>query len=164
MVKEEAIRLARSYFLTEDNVYGCTETTFIVLQSAYGFANATDSSPAMALNGGVAWSGGTCGAITGAALAVGRLAADRITDHKAAKSIARAIIMRLIDDFRAAFSCLECRCLIGLDISTEEGHAAFINGKLWHTVCMGQIEFVLNKLVVLQDEDVWRDTIRQIQS
>lgn len=162
MNEQEAIEKARAYFLTKDNVYGCSETTLIVLQEAYGLPNATDSSPAMALNGGVAWSGGPCGAVTGAAMAVGRLAAQRITDHKEAKQAARSIVAQLMADVSVEYGHVDCRDLIGLDISTADGHAAFIEGKLWHTICMSQIEFILRKLVALQDDHVWKDTLHRV--
>jgi C_GCAxxG_C_C family probable redox protein len=164
MDEQQAVELARTTFITEDNTHGCAETTLMVLLQAYGLPDATDSSPAMVLNGGVAWSGGCCGAITGAAMAVGRLAAQRIADHKEAKRTARSIIIRLMDDFRVAYDHVNCSDLVGLDISSEEGHAAFIEGQVWHTVCMNQIEFSLRKLVALQDDQVWRETIRQLQT
>lgn len=151
MTEHEAVDLARACFLTEENTHGCAETTLIVLQHVYGLPNAKDSSPAMALNGGVAWSGGPCGALTGAAMAVGRLAAQRIDDHKEAKGVARGIVARLMSDFQAEFGHTDCRDLIGLDISSEEGHAAFIEAQLWHTVCMDQIEFVIRRLVGLAE-------------
>jgi C_GCAxxG_C_C family probable redox protein len=163
MTEQQAVEKAKAYFLTEDNVYGCAETTLMVLQQAYGLPGATDSSPAMALNGGVAWSGGPCGAITGAALAVGRLAGQRIEDHKEAKRVARSIIAHLIDAFQARYCTVNCRDLTGMDISTAEGHAAFIEGKVWHGICMDQIEFVIRRLVGLQDETVWQETLLQIE-
>jgi C_GCAxxG_C_C family probable redox protein len=163
MDEQQAVEQARAIFVTEDNTHGCAETTLMVLQQAYGLPAATDSSPAMALNGGVAWSGGCCGAITGAAMAVGRLAAQRIADHKQAKRVARSIIIRLMDDFRVAYDHVNCRDLLGLDISSEEGHAAFIEGQVWHTVCMNQIEFSLRKLVALHDEQIWRETISRLE-
>lgn len=155
MTEQEAIELARATFITEENIYGCAETTLIVLQQAFGLPDATDSSPAMALNGGVAWRGGPCGAITGAAMAVGRLAGSRIADHKEAKRVARGIIADLMDDFRRAYGHTDCRNLLGLDISTAEGHAAFIESQVWHTVCMDQIAFVLRRLVSLREKTVW---------
>lgn len=97
-------------------------------------------------------------------MAVGRLAAQRIVDHKQAKRITRGIIMRLIDDFRVEFDHVNCRDLLGLDISSEEGHAAFIEGQVWHTACMKQIECSLRKLVALQDDEVWRETIGQLKT
>jgi C_GCAxxG_C_C family probable redox protein len=164
MNEQRAIEQARAYFITEDNTYGCAETTLMVLQQAFDLSAAADSSPAMALNGGVAWSGGCCGAITGAAMATARLAAQRIADHRQAKRIARTIIMRLMDDFRVEFDHVNCRDLLGLDISSEVGHAAFIEGQIWHTVCMNQIEFSLRKLVALQDDEVWLETIAQLKT
>lgn len=162
MTEQEAIELARATFITKENIYGCAETTLIVLQQAFGLADATDSSPAMALNGGVAWRGGPCGAITGAAMAVGRLAGSRIADHKQAKRVARGIIAQLMADFRAEYGQTNCRDLIGLDISSKEGHAAFIESQIWHTVCMNQIEFSLRRLVTLQDDRVWQQTLHQL--
>jgi hypothetical protein len=106
--------------------------------------------------------GGTCGAITGAAMAVGRLAAQRIADHREAKRVARNITARLMDSFEAAYGHTNCRDLLNLDISTESGHASFIEGKIWHTICMDQITFALRELVALHDEQVWRDTVRQL--
>ena len=69
-----------------------------------------------------------------------------------------------MDDFHAEYDHVNCRDLAGLDISSEEGHTAFIEGQVWHTVCMNQIEFSLRKLVALQDDQVWQETIRQLQT
>lgn len=159
MTEQQAIKRAREIFITEDNLHGCAETTLIVLQEAYGLPDPTDSSAAMALNGGVAWSGGMCGAISGAAMAVGRLAACHISDHKEAKRVARTITAELLDGFRREYGAVDCRDLIGLDISTPEGHAAFIEGRVWHTACMAQIEYALHKLLYLQDERAWSDRV-----
>jgi hypothetical protein len=111
---------------------------------------------------GIAWRGGPCGAITGAAMAVGRLAAERIADHKEAKRVARNIVARFMDSVETTYGHTDCRKLLGLDISTAAGHAAFIEGKIWHTVCMDQIAFALRKLVALHDKQVWHDTVRQL--
>ncbi len=53
----------------------------MVLKTAYGLDDPMDPAAAVALNGGIAYSGGMCGALTGAALAVGMLAERRIHDH-----------------------------------------------------------------------------------
>jgi C_GCAxxG_C_C family probable redox protein len=164
MTEEQVIERARSYFLTEENIYGCAETVYIVLQEAYGLPDATDSSAAMVLNGGIAWRGGTCGAITGAALAVGKLAERRVEGHKNAKRTARRIIDRLIDEFQAAQGSTDCRDVIGLDIRTDEGHTAFIEGGIWRDVCMRQIEFAVRRLFSLHDEGVWSETVRVVEA
>jgi len=161
MTEQEAIERARAYFLTEDNVYGCAETTFVVLQEAFGLPDATDSSLAMVLNGGVAWWGGICGAISGAAMAVGRLAGQRVADHKEAKGIARRIMGRYMDEFKSAYGCVDCRCLLGQEIRTDEQHTEFIESEVWRDVCMRQIEFAVQKLLPLQDEQVWEQAVRE---
>jgi C_GCAxxG_C_C family probable redox protein len=163
VTEQEAIDRARTYFLNEDNAYGCAETTLMVLQQAYDLHGAGDPSPAMALNGGIAWGGGPCGAITGAAMAVGRLAGQSIDDHHEAKRIARGIVARFVDAFQSRYGAINCRELIGQDISTAEGHAAFIEGKMWHGVCMDQIEFAICHLAGLQDPEVWQRALLELE-
>jgi C_GCAxxG_C_C family probable redox protein len=147
------IERARDLFLDDANIYGCAETTLVALQEHYSLANAGDSSPAMALNGGVAYSGGMCGAITGAALAVGRLAEERIADHREAKRTARRIIQDLMARFAEAHGSTQCRDLTGYDLL--EDHDAFLESGIWRTACMEQIEFALDRLAPLVDPDTW---------
>lgn len=137
---------ARELFLDDANIRGCAEATFVVLKEAYGLPGADTSGEAMALNGGIAYSGSTCGALTGAALAVGMLAEREIDDHREAKRRAREAIAATIADFRATFGATTCRELTGLDLSTEEGHRAFIEGGTWRIGCMRQIEHVVERL------------------
>ncbi len=90
---------------------------------------------AMALNGGLAGSGGACGAITGAALAVGQLAARQSHDHRAAKSAARQVIAQLMVDFTTRFGSTACRELTGVNLDTEAGHRQFIESGVWRDGC-----------------------------
>jgi C_GCAxxG_C_C family probable redox protein len=142
----DAAARARELFLDDANTRGCAETAFIVLKEAYGLADPDDSSPAMALNGGIAYSGSTCGAITGAALAVGMLEARRTDDHQVAKRATRTTMARMIADFEEVFGATTCRSLTGVDLSTEEGHRSFIESGAWRDGCMRQIEHVVGRL------------------
>jgi C_GCAxxG_C_C family probable redox protein len=164
MTEQEAIERARAYFLTEDHVYGCAETAYVVLQESFGLPNATESSPAMVLNGGIAWRGGICGAISGAGMAVGKLAEQRVVGHKNAKRITRRIIVRFIEEFQAARGATDCRDLIGRDIRTDEQHADFIESGIWRDVCMHQIEFTIRRLFPLRDEQVWNQTVHVVDA
>ena len=74
----EPVQAASSRFVATGNPFGCAESTLLALQEHFGLDDPGDGAVAMALNGGVAYSGGTRGAITGAAVALGRLAAARI--------------------------------------------------------------------------------------
>lgn len=146
---------AREIFLTEDNEYGCAETAYIVLKRVFELPDAGDSSAAMALNGGVAYAGGVCGAISGAALAVGQLAGERIADHHEAKTAAREVVMGLMDGFETEFGATTCRGLLGLDLRKPGEHDRFIESGIWRTNCMRQIEFAVEYLEGLDTTPGW---------
>jgi hypothetical protein len=134
-----------------------------VLQEAYGLEDAGDCAGAMVFNGGVAWRGSICGVISGAAIAVGGLAAQRVSDHRRAKRIARCIMDRWIETFQAAYGSLNCRDLIGQEIHTEEQHASFIASGVWRDTCMQQIEVAVQGLFSLRDMAVWTQVVSQIE-
>jgi len=109
----------------------------------------------MALNGGVAYSGGVCGAISGAALAVGQLAGRRIADHNEAKTKARELMMELMDAFEVEFGSTSCRGLLGLDLRKPGEHDRFIESGIWQTNCMRQIEFSIKHLASREASIDW---------
>ena len=152
---DDPISQARDLFLTEDNAHGCAEATYITLKTAYGLPDAEDSSAAMALNGGVAYSGGVCGAISGAALAVGQLAGRRIADHNEAKTKTREMMMEVMDEFDSEFGATSCRDLLGLDLRKPGEHDRFIESGIWQTNCMQQIEFAVRRLADLDEQADW---------
>ena len=161
-IRDSAVESVRGLFLRTDNYYGCAETALVALQERYGFENASDSSPAMALNGGIAYSGGTCGAILGAAMAVGRLAEERICDHGEAKSVTRQLLQRLMADFETQFGAQNCSDLIDYDIAKPSEHVAFIESGIWRETCMSQIEFSAGWLWRLADIDVWDEVVETL--
>jgi C_GCAxxG_C_C family probable redox protein len=156
---EAARRRARELFLDDAHVHGCAETAFVALKEAFGLPDPADSSAAMALNGGIAYSGSTCGAVTGAALAVGQLAARRIPDHGEAKRVARELTAGLLEAMASEFGATTCSALTGLDLRTEEGHRAFIEGGTWRDGCMRQLELAVGRLAPLGDPDAWADSL-----
>lgn len=155
MAEMDVAAIARAHFLDDRNQFGCAETTFIVLKGAYGLADPMDASAAMALNGGIAYGGGTCGAITGVALAVGMLAERRIDDHRAAKRVARELVANLADEFRSEHGAVDCRDLIGYDLRSPGQHEAFMASGAWRDRCLRQVEFAVTRLAPLADEAVW---------
>jgi C_GCAxxG_C_C family probable redox protein len=162
--ERDAVRLARTHYLDEGHPFGCAETALIVLKGAYGLDDPMDSSPAVALNGGIAWSGGPCGALTGAAVAVGMLAERRIEDHARAKLVAREVIAALMEEFRAEHGAVDCRDLIGRDLRAPGGHEAFLASGAWRDVCLRQIEFVVGRLATLSDEAAWDRAVATIEA
>jgi C_GCAxxG_C_C family probable redox protein len=74
--------------------------------------------------GGIAGTGETCGAVTGAALALGLL--DYQDAHSAGPAASRKALQDFTQEFAAEFGALRCRDLTGFDLSTPEGHDAFV--------------------------------------
>lgn len=155
-----AVERVRELFLDDANTYGCAETAYVALKEAFGLPDAADASAAMALNGGIAYSGATCGAVTGAALALGELAGRRVADHREAKRVARELTAAAMADFEAAFGATTCRALTGADLTTEAGHRAFIEGGAWRDGCRRQLEHVVERLAPLADEAAWAEARR----
>ena len=156
----EAAEHARKLYLDEDHRYGCAESVFIALKTAYGLDRPDDAAPAMVLNGGVAYSGGPCGAVTGAALALGMLAEERLDDHLGAKRVARELVAETMEAFESTFGAADCRTLTGYDLREPGGHQAFLESDVWRDACVRQIEFVVGRLAGLADEVAWADAIR----
>jgi C_GCAxxG_C_C family probable redox protein len=152
MTEGELRERARSLFLDDTNAFGCAETTVMTVAGAYGLPEAAGAPEAMALSGGVGYSGEICGALTGAAMAAALVASNLEPDRRAAKRQSQRATARLLEEFRAEFGAVTCRDLIGMDISTPEKHDAFIAGGSWRTVCMRQIEFAVSRLPSLIDE------------
>lgn len=155
-------REVRARFLATGQLYGCAETALLVLQEQFGLDDPSDGASAMALNGGVAYSGGTCGAITGAALALGRLASARIPDRAHAKLVARELTAQVVDMVRADDGAIDCRTLTGVDLRAPGGHEAFIASGLWRRDCLRRLERVVARLAPLADEVAWEATIAEL--
>jgi C_GCAxxG_C_C family probable redox protein len=159
-----AVALSRELYLDEAHPYGCAETCFMTLKTAYGLEDPMDPSAAIALNGGVAWSGAMCGSLTGAALAVGLLAERRIADHGRAKLVARELVAAALERFRSVHGSLDCRDLIGYDLRAPGEHEAFLESGLWRTRCMAQIETVVSHLAAYGDEDARDQAVREVEA
>lgn len=163
-VAEQAIEHARRLFLDDRHVHGCAEATLVALKTAFGLDAAADSAAAMALNGGIAYSGGACGAISGAAVAIGLLAAKRVPDHAAAKRVARGLVGELMAAFLDSFDAVDCRVLIGTDLLAPGRHDAFIESGVWRDRCMRQIEFAVRRLAPLALPDAWEAAVAGIEA
>ncbi len=159
---DAAVARARALFLDRRNIHGCAETTYLVLCEGLGVGDPADSSPAMALNGGIAYSGGMCGAISGAAIALGLLAGRRIRDHRTAKRVARELTADLMDGFRDEHGAVDCRDLIGIDLRAPGAHRAFIRSGAWQDRCMRQVEFAIRAVLPLADDAAWDAAVRGI--
>jgi C_GCAxxG_C_C family probable redox protein len=100
------------------------------------------------LGGGIARMGETCGAVTGAALALGLRDFGRT--GQAADTPARTTeqLQEILRDFAAEFGSRRCTELTGHDLSTPEGYAVFRKSDA-HMHCPDYVGWVCDRLVPL---------------
>ena len=74
--------------------------------------------------GGMGRSGGTCGALTGAILILGYRHGTVDPANKAAKLQCYEKVQQLIKEFKHRAGAVDCRDLLGFDMSTADGQQA----------------------------------------
>jgi C_GCAxxG_C_C family probable redox protein len=96
--------------------------------------------------GGVAGTGETCGAVTGAALALS------LRDYQAAEAAgpaaSRKALQHCVDRFIAEFGTARCRDLTGFDLRTPEGHDGFVKAG-GNENCRGYVGWMCDQLLPL---------------
>ena len=111
----------------------------------------TDQDPALVgaanyFGGGMVRMGQACGALTGAALALGLR--DVGADGSLPKNAAFDPMQKLMRDFEAEFGAITCKGLVGCDISTAQG---FRQAKKTQALnrCPAFVEWVIDRMGTL---------------
>jgi C_GCAxxG_C_C family probable redox protein len=112
-------------------------------------ADPEDATVARYFGGGLARSGLTCGAITGAALSLGfrdRLDPATWADRGAE---GQAQLQALTDDFQAEFGAIDCLELSGRDLRTEQGQERFASKGVRETRCVDLVGWTSERVATL---------------
>ncbi len=88
-----------------------------------------------AFGAGMARTGETCGAVTGALMVIGLHHAKVQKGDDDSRERASALAQEFMDAFQERNGSLLCRELLGVDVSTPEGIAAVREKDLFRTVC-----------------------------
>ena len=107
--------------LFKDHVYNCAQSTFVSLAEEVGLTREMAFRLSSAF-GGSARSGNLCGAVSGALMALGYVKANEAGDKEGQKE-AYAFYIEFNRRFKERFGALNCRELVGCDMSTPEGKA-----------------------------------------
>ncbi|MCR4402418.1 MAG: C-GCAxxG-C-C family protein [Firmicutes bacterium] len=136
-------RLAVSYF---DGGFNCAEATLKAVCDALGLEHDRVPAAATAFGGGLARRGYTCGAVSGAALAVG-LAMGRMSTAEA-RDPSYSTMGRFVDEFVEKFGTVMCKDISGVDFRTEEGQRRY--KEYAHTErCCPAVRFAAEKICEL---------------
>jgi C_GCAxxG_C_C family probable redox protein len=100
------------------------------------------------LGGGVAGMGETCGAITGAALAMGLRDSLLGTEDPELRARTAERLKELVREFTLKFGARRCADLTGYDVSTPEGHKAFVESDA-HKRCADYVGWMCDRIAPL---------------
>jgi C_GCAxxG_C_C family probable redox protein len=95
---------------------------------------------ATGFGGGMGHTGGACGALTGAFMALGIAFGMKDPTDQAAKEKTYALVAEALRRFREQTGATACPDLLGLDISTPEGLQTARDRNLFKTQCPGYVK------------------------
>ncbi len=116
------------------NGYNCAQAVLMALAGRFGLDTATAARLATGFGVGMG-RGGTCGAVSGAVMALGLAGGGGGPDGAAAKAATYARARDFYARFMDRHGALICRDLIGLDPSTPEGLAQARQEGRFQTIC-----------------------------
>ena len=126
----------------------CSQAVLWAYGPELGLAEDLGLKVAVAFGGGMGHAGLTCGAVTGALMAIGLHCSKPGLELKEIKPEAYAMAAEFLRRFQAQHGSLACRSLIDHDLSTEEGMAAARKDGVFDSLCPG---FVRTAAEILED-------------
>lgn len=113
----------------------CAQAVLIPFAGECGVDRPTAMSIAAGFGGGIARLQGTCGALTGACMALGIAISAREPDAAKARDATAAAYRELQKRFVGLHGATTCRELLNVDLSTDEGRAAHAQNAMRETIC-----------------------------
>ena len=118
------------------NNFNCAQAVFSAYSADFGLDEAVACKTACAFGAGMGRTGRTCGAVTGAFMVIGLARGMASAQEKDAKEQTYRMTQSFIREFEKQHRSIECREILGLDISTPEGLKAVKDKGLIKSVCV----------------------------
>lgn len=113
----------------------CSQSVLTAFTEDLNFDNNLALSLSCGFGAGMGRLQGTCGAVTGAFMAIGAYNCQKFTDNKDRKEKTYAMVQEFNDRFVSLNGTTECRKLISCDLTTEEGRKYAHDQQLFEKVC-----------------------------
>ncbi len=123
---------ARSIFGNNAN---CAQSVLLAFAAEQGIDDETALRIATGFGGGMGRMANVCGAVTGAFMALGLTGGMRTLEDSKQKSATYERVREFSRRFTEKYGSIYCRDLLGIDISTTEGHDAAAKQNLFKTKC-----------------------------
>jgi C_GCAxxG_C_C family probable redox protein len=118
-----------------DQHYACSQAVLSAYAQEFGLERNLALKVAAGFGGGMGRLAGTCGAVTGAFMALGLKYGMTDAANQAAKETTYAAVQAFARKFRERFGTLDCRDLLGTDLSAPEGLAIAREQQLFSRRC-----------------------------
>ena len=115
--------------------FSCSQAVFSTYATQLGLNREAALKIAGAFGGGMGNMGETCGAVTGAFMAIGLKHSRSIAEDRQSREKTYSLVNEFVDKFRARNGSIICRELLGYDLSTPEGINMVREKKLRDTLC-----------------------------
>ncbi len=124
----------------------CSQAVFSVFADKLNVDEKTARKIAQGFGGGVGSSGLICGAVSGAVMVIGlKYGAEEQSDTEA-KEKTREIVREFMKKFNDEFGAVDCKCLLGFDISKKADFEYVHENNVTRSVCPKFIEFAVKEL------------------
>ncbi|MFX1313209.1 MAG: C-GCAxxG-C-C family protein [Promethearchaeota archaeon] len=132
--------------------HNCAQAVLKAYGTQYGLDEDLAFKITSSLGGGLARSGNTCGAVTGALMAIGLKYRSLNVEDQINKELTYEKGMNFIEQFKSIYGTIKCKELLGYDISTLEGREKANINNVFEDLCPKFVksaaeilEIILNK-------------------
>lgn len=115
--------------------YSCSQAVLLAFAGRLGVDAGVAARVAAPFGGGMARHGWTCGAVTGAMLAIGLHAGNEAASQGPQKDDTYARVRTLVTRFRAQHGATDCRRLLGFDLGDPAQREAASQAGVFKTRC-----------------------------
>jgi len=115
--------------------FNCAQAVFSAFSVKDGVPEELALKAAAAFGAGIARRAEACGAVTGALMAIGLRYGATDAGDQTSKEKTYALAQEIMRRFESLHGSIECRKLLGIDLSTPEGMAEAKKKKVHSTVC-----------------------------
>lgn len=113
----------------------CSQAMLLAYAEKFNLDLELASKIATGFGGGISRLGEICGAVTGAVMVIGLKFGQKNAKDEKAKEITYYFVEEFVDQFRSRYNSIQCRELLGIELSTPEGQKRFKEEKLNETIC-----------------------------
>ncbi|OGD24954.1 MAG: hypothetical protein A2Y69_12325 [Candidatus Aminicenantes bacterium RBG_13_59_9] len=128
--------------------FSCSQAVLTAFSESLGLDREKALKISQPFGGGMASLGMTCGAVTGAMLAIGLKYGRTRPEDEEAKQKTYRLVRELLRRFEGRHGSVVCRDLIGVDLSAPDGHKLGAERGVFVNLCPG---FVADAAQILEE-------------